>query len=57
MKPHIYSKLLNELTQTAMVYKDTQQLRAQLGSTLSKYIEIEHNTGGSPNVRGNKARH
>lgn len=44
MKPHIYSQLLNELTQTARVYKDTQQLRAQLGEVLSKYIEVEHNT-------------
>lgn len=45
MKPHIYSQLLSELTQTARVYKDTQQLRAQLGEVLSKYIEVEHNTG------------
>lgn len=45
MKPHIYSQLLNELAQTARVYKDTQQLRAQLGKVLSNYVEVDHNTG------------
>lgn len=38
VKPHIYAQLLNELRDTALLFKDSQQLRAQLSSTLRKYI-------------------
>lgn len=40
--PHLYSELLNSLYDTALEYKDTQQLRAKLSKTLSKFVAPNH---------------
>ena len=42
MKPHLYSKMLNDLRLTAVKFKDTQQLREQLSKTLSNYVVPDH---------------
>lgn len=42
MKPHLYSKMLNDLRTTSVKFKDTQQLREQLSKTLSNYIVPDH---------------
>lgn len=42
LAPHLYSQLLNELRDTAVKYQGAQQLRAQLGRTLSKYLQPDH---------------
>lgn len=42
LKPHIFAELAGELRDTAVKYKDTQQLRAQLIKTLNKYIKPDH---------------
>ncbi|EIB5771534.1 TPA: hypothetical protein ACPFPT_001162 [Escherichia coli] len=39
LKEHLFAKLVNNLTLTARVYSDTQQLRARIVRDLRKYIE------------------
>lgn len=39
LKPHLFAELANELRSTAVKYKDTQQLRAQIVAVLDKYVD------------------
>lgn len=39
LKEHLFAKLVNELTLTARVLSDTQQLREWIARDLKKYIE------------------
>ncbi|WP_261148062.1 hypothetical protein [Escherichia coli] len=39
LKEHLFAKLVNELTLTARVLSDTQQLREWIARDLRKYIE------------------
>lgn len=39
LKEHLFAKLVNNLTLTARVRSDTQQLRAWIARDLRKYIE------------------
>lgn len=39
LKEHLFAKLVNELTLTARVISDTQQLREWIARDLKKYIE------------------
>lgn len=39
LKPHLYRELVNELTEVARKYSNTQQLRAQVARVVGKYLE------------------
>lgn len=39
LKEHIFAKLVDDLTLSARLYRDIQQLRAWIASDLKKYIE------------------
>lgn len=39
LKEHLFAKLVNDLTLSALLCRDTQQLRAWISRDLRKYIE------------------
>ena len=53
LPPNKYRDLVNELHDTVIIYGRTQQLRAQLEKTVSRYIKAEKPLPVRTNNEGN----
>ena len=45
MKPHIFSKMVNEVRDIAKQYGHTEQFRCRVADLLKGYIPVEHGKG------------
>ena len=52
LQPHLYSRMVGELTHDARTYAGTDQLRERLSYTLANYVEPDH-----PHTRIKSASH